>query len=370
MSGRTPDEGRYSKVSRRMWDDEGFCELSAAPPNAQTLWQRLLTGPELGCIPGLYTARLGGLADALNWTKEEVYEKWLEIEQQEMAVADWRAGLVWVPNSIVHNAPNSPNTILGWRLALRELPECNLKRMAIKELRARCAELGEAWSAAFELAIGEPKLAQKKKVKTSLVPSKTAIRGPSETPPDTASHEPRETPSETASYSQEQEQEQDTGYRTQEQEGEKARGAPPPPLPVPPKPISSSRRQALAFCMADPDDVAVLEAWRDRFQKTDVVFTADRSVPIAERRARGMTQQDALDAVAGAERDDWFLGKGSPLSLIFNKQERFEQYRDAGRAIREGRPLPRAARSSARGAPPPRQPDSGYRPSEHAQELK
>ncbi|HEY3234629.1 MAG TPA: hypothetical protein VGJ84_07920, partial [Polyangiaceae bacterium] len=79
MSGRTPDEGRYSKVSRRMWDDERFRELSPAPPNAQTLWQRLLTGPELGCVPGLYTARLGGLADALGWPADALREKWDEI---------------------------------------------------------------------------------------------------------------------------------------------------------------------------------------------------------------------------------------------------------------------------------------------------
>jgi len=150
MKSRTPEEGRYSKVSRRMWVDEKFQALSKAPPNAQTLWMRLLTGLELGCIPGLYGVRLGGIADALDWSKEDTQRCWNEISEQGMAEADWSKGLVWVPNAIAHNEPASPNAVTGWRLALCELPECELKQKAIVSIREYLESMGETWLKAFD----------------------------------------------------------------------------------------------------------------------------------------------------------------------------------------------------------------------------
>jgi hypothetical protein len=132
----------------------------------------------------------------------------------------------------------------------------------------------------------------------------------------------------------------------------------------PPKPLSSSERQALALRPAHADDVAVLEAWRDRFKKEGVFFTAERAVAIAERRNEDMTHQDALDALEGAAADEWFIAQGAKVELVFAKRARFEAYRDAGRAIRTGAPLKRP-----KGAPAPRQPHSGYSPSAHAKEI-
>lgn len=154
MSGRIPDEGRYSKVSRRMWGDERFQALSAPKPNAQTLWKRLLTGPELGCIPGLYAARIGGLADALKWPLKATQKCWDEIAAQGMAEADWAAGLVWVPNAIRHNEPTSPNTVAAWRKAANQLPECALRAKAFLALAEYLTEMGPTWIGAWGLADG------------------------------------------------------------------------------------------------------------------------------------------------------------------------------------------------------------------------
>jgi hypothetical protein len=138
-------EGRYSKVTRRMWNDERFRALSAARPNAQTLWLRLLCGPELGVIPGLFAAREAGLADALGWTLAAFRRCWKEIEAQGMATADWRAGIVWVHNAADHNPPSSPNVVKGWREALVELPECDVKRQAVSSLTEWLKACGKAW---------------------------------------------------------------------------------------------------------------------------------------------------------------------------------------------------------------------------------
>lgn len=140
----------------------------------------------------------------------------------------------------------------------------------------------------------------------------------------------------------------------------------PPPTPEGERAPRVDRFTA-SLQQADPEDAAVLEAWRVKFRrrKEDVLFTADRALPIALRRAEGMTQQDAIDALDGAAQDAWFIGQGAKLSLVFNDRERFEAFRDAGRDQREGRP----ALSKVSGKNAPRQPDSGYRPHKHATEI-
>lgn len=152
---RTPNHGRYSKVSRRMWGDEKFLRLSSPKPCAQLLWFRLLTGPELGCIPGLYSARLSGLAEALDWQLQATRDCWDEIAGEGMAEADWRAGLVWVPKAIEHNEPESPNVVRGWRIAWQELPDSELKARAGVALAAYLNAMGPAWLEAFAEATGK-----------------------------------------------------------------------------------------------------------------------------------------------------------------------------------------------------------------------
>lgn len=150
---------RYSKVARRMWNDEGFQGLTSAAPNGQTLWVRLLTGPELTNIPGLFPAREVALADALGWTLEGFREAFREVFAKGWVKVDWRAGLVWVPRAPKYNAPESPNVIKSWRATFIELPECQLKREALGGLRAFAEGLPEGFRKAFAEAfpIGLPK---------------------------------------------------------------------------------------------------------------------------------------------------------------------------------------------------------------------
>ena len=152
---KKPPEGRYSNVSRRVWGDEKFCSLSAPKPNAQTLWLRLLTGPELGNVPGLFAARERGLADALGWSDAAFRRCWEEISHADMAFADWSAGIVWVPKSLDHNPPHSTNVVLSWKLSLKELPESNLKAQAMASIGARVESMGEPWAKAWAKASGK-----------------------------------------------------------------------------------------------------------------------------------------------------------------------------------------------------------------------
>jgi len=139
-----------------MWNDEKFRRLSAPPPNGQTLWQRLLTGPELGVVPGLFAAWDVALAKALGWSLEGFAEAFAEVFREHLAEADFEVGLVWVPNAIVHNRPESPNVVRSWRVALAELPECPLKDKALHALAAFLEGMGEGFAEAFREASPKP----------------------------------------------------------------------------------------------------------------------------------------------------------------------------------------------------------------------
>lgn len=159
----------YSNIHRRMWNDENFRSLSRPQPNGQTLWTRLLCGPELTCIPGLFPAREGGLADALGWDLKAFREVWREVSERGMARADWSAGLVWVPKALKNNPPQSPNVVIAWAKAFAELPECPLKNEAFAHIKSLCEGIGkgfrEVWPKAFG-RYGAIPLETKIKIKT------------------------------------------------------------------------------------------------------------------------------------------------------------------------------------------------------------
>lgn len=150
----TTEKGRYSRVSRRIWNDGGFRELSQPKPCGAWLFFRLLTGPELTNIPGLFQAWEAGLAQALGWSLKDFKRCFGEVKRQGLADADWTTGLVWLPKAISHNEPESVNVVIGWRSAWQELPDCELKAKAGSSLMAWAMSKGEAWAKAYAKATG------------------------------------------------------------------------------------------------------------------------------------------------------------------------------------------------------------------------
>lgn len=150
------DKRRYSKVHRRIWSDAKFRRLTPAPPNGQTLFLRLLTGPELTNIPGVFAAGEAALSEALGWPTEAFREAFTEAYREGLVKADWQARFVFVPNAIKYNSPESPNVIRSWRACWDELPECSLKLEAHRVLRAFVEGLGEGFRKAFNEALPDP----------------------------------------------------------------------------------------------------------------------------------------------------------------------------------------------------------------------
>lgn len=156
VSTKKKPQERYSKIARKMWSDARFRALSSAPPNGQTLFLRLLCGPELNNIPGLFVAGEAMLAEALGWPLKGFRDVFAEVEAQGLVKADREARLVWVPKAFRYNPPDSPNVVKSWKVQWAELPECDLKAEALCSMREAFAKgFGEAFQEAFREALGE-----------------------------------------------------------------------------------------------------------------------------------------------------------------------------------------------------------------------
>lgn len=145
----------WRPVTMRMWDDRSFRALSKAPPNGQTLWLRLLTGPESHPIPGLVIAREGGLADALGWGVKGFREAFREVSREGLAQADWPAGVIWLPNAIKHRPPQSPNVVRSWGTYVDDLPDSDLIPECFRGIATHMEGMGEAFREALPEAFRE-----------------------------------------------------------------------------------------------------------------------------------------------------------------------------------------------------------------------
>lgn len=147
---------RYSKIDRRIWNDEKFRRLSRPQPCGQFLFLYLLTNPFVGPIPGVYSAGEAMLAEALEWDIDEFRKGFREAVGEGLVKADFGARLIWIPNAIRYNEPASINVVTGWRDTWDELPECGLKREAWEGLRVALEAKGMEWLKAFDDACPEP----------------------------------------------------------------------------------------------------------------------------------------------------------------------------------------------------------------------
>lgn len=147
--------GRYRKIEVKMWSDRNFNDLSPMKPSGQSLWFFLLTGPHTGPIPGLFRAGKAAMAEELGWSVEAFDKAFEEVFEKGMAKADFKSKLMWLPNAIKHNKPESPNVVLSWGKEFDMLPECELKDEILQELKILIYKLGESFKKAFDKAFGE-----------------------------------------------------------------------------------------------------------------------------------------------------------------------------------------------------------------------
>jgi hypothetical protein len=107
-------------------------------------------------IPGLFTEGEAAMAERLRWPLKDFRRCFQEIEQGQMARADWARQLVWLPNAVRYNVPENPNVAKSWRTAMDEIPECALQREAEAFLDGFLGTLSKAFQEAFRKGSGKP----------------------------------------------------------------------------------------------------------------------------------------------------------------------------------------------------------------------
>lgn len=130
----------YSAIDRRINADKWFRSLSH---EAQLVWFRLLTGPHVTPVAGLWPATEEQLARAFGFTIPAFRRVFLELSTTDgrpnrKVLADWDAGVIWLPNAlhVPANQPKNENSLRGWVKHLELVPECGLRDEALAAFSA------------------------------------------------------------------------------------------------------------------------------------------------------------------------------------------------------------------------------------------
>jgi hypothetical protein len=184
---------RYRRIETGTWTDQKYVELSAPAPNGRTLWHYLLTGQRTTVFPGLVLAKEIVMAADLEWPIDghaaTLRTAWAEIEAREMAIADWRTGVVVLPKSLLNrrgepreaSKPTSPNVFKGWARSWDDVPDCDLKAWYLAELGRFAVALDKTGkvteSTAYEVAFAKVFATHLERVRDSY-PNAFASRAP------------------------------------------------------------------------------------------------------------------------------------------------------------------------------------------------
>ena len=136
---------KYRKIDPRIWNDKKFMAFT---DQGKLAFLFGLTHPHMTSI-GAMRATIEGLAREIGWEEAAFREAFGQPLAKAMVKADERVGLIWYPNFLKYNKPESPNVIIGWGSALDYLPECDLLSEALQHVKAFVEGLPIAFREAF-----------------------------------------------------------------------------------------------------------------------------------------------------------------------------------------------------------------------------
>jgi hypothetical protein len=89
-------------------------------------------------------------AEALDWDLLAFRTCFAELATRNMAKADWKARLIFIPGVLIDNRPESPNVVKAWRSAFDELPDCALRTEIMVYVKRFLKALPKAFREAFD----------------------------------------------------------------------------------------------------------------------------------------------------------------------------------------------------------------------------
>lgn len=143
---------KFRKISPKIWNDAKFRALS---DNAKLVFFMLLTHPQTSAL-GTLRAFPQGLAPEMGWSEKDFRKAFQEVLGKGMAKCSEKDGLIWLPNFMRHNAPESPNVLRSWAGAMEDCPECSLKNEVFQAAKVFAEGLPEGFRKAFKESFRQP----------------------------------------------------------------------------------------------------------------------------------------------------------------------------------------------------------------------
>lgn len=137
----------YRRINDKIWNDAKFRSLSK---DAKLLFFFLQTHPSMTPV-GALRANSPGLAAELRWDINDYQPAFGQLTQSGIVRVDEDAGLIFLPNFLHDNPPQSPNVVISWGDIPDSLPECPLK----VEILAFVVNFLGGYSDSFRKALSE-----------------------------------------------------------------------------------------------------------------------------------------------------------------------------------------------------------------------
>jgi hypothetical protein len=136
----------YRKIETKIWNDEKFMSLSNL---AKLSFLFTLTHPNMTSL-GAMRSTIEGLASELDVSLEVFREAF----DKGMLKADQKAKLIYAPNFLKYNRPESPNVVKAWGGAYKMLPECPTKKAIFNQVFCITKQIDKSYKKGF--AKGKP----------------------------------------------------------------------------------------------------------------------------------------------------------------------------------------------------------------------
>ncbi len=139
---------KYKKISPCIWNDAKFNSMSK---DGQLAFIYMLTHPMQTSIGAIRTT-IAGLGFERNGLPAEAFTEALD---KGLVYASAEAPLIWFPNFLRYNKPESPNVANSWGKSLLDLPNCALLDVVLHEASTVLDELNPKFKEAFLKGFGK-----------------------------------------------------------------------------------------------------------------------------------------------------------------------------------------------------------------------
>jgi hypothetical protein len=140
------DIGRWRRVYSNDWHDAAFQGLSDAE---RVVWFYLKTGPQSTSVGIFRVSAAVAVEDIGNLTATEFQHRLDVVVRAFGWRYDMATRVLWIPNWLAENPPQSPNVAKSYRKLLANLPDCDLKAEAALSIGRQLKDFPQAFLEAF-----------------------------------------------------------------------------------------------------------------------------------------------------------------------------------------------------------------------------